>query len=276
MLILAATGACSRPESNASAEAASSPPQTPSRTLAAPPAGQPTQTTHLEADPAVAAAPTTAPTSDAPQSAHDITSGAGIRAAFCAAVDDCTSIAPWLELAELALSSLSSAPPASSGNNEWTYRVDWPHSDDRVEVTSTTGLPNDAHVVQVRVELERAGQPDGCPVALDGLLQIFLRWRDDSLVECTVMTQFHAPDSAELDAWIERAQPGSRRKGAFVQCYSEAPSLRRTIELSLERTPQGPVRESRFVDAPRCECSARSRNTAALSTLCRAVRQSPR
>lgn len=214
----------------------------------------------------------------------DVASGPGLRAAFGAAVESCSSIDPWLRLAELALASLAEDEPVPDSSGQWTYSVAWPHSDDRVEVTSTTGLPDDAHVVQVRVELARACQPAECPVALDGLLQIFLRWKQDALVECTVMTQFDVPQSAELDAWIERASTvdhGSRRKGAFVQCYSQTPSVRRTIELRLERTPEGPVRESRFVDAPQCECSLKREANEALQNetlknLCRAVRESHR
>lgn len=214
---------------------------------------------------------------DAPS--PDVASGPGLRAAFCAAVESCSSIEPWLQLAELALASLAEDKPVPDSSGRWTYAVEWPHSDDRVEVTSTIGLPDDAHVVQIRVELARASQPAECPVALDGLLQIFLRWQEDVLVECTVMTQLDVPQSAELDEWIERASAadqGSRRKGAFVQCYSKTPSVRRTIELRLERTPEGPVRESRFVDAPPCECSTKAASSDVLRNLCRAVRQSHR
>lgn len=211
--------------------------------------------------------------------ALDIASGPGLRAAFGASVEACPSIEPWLQLAELALASLAADRPARSASGGWTYRVDWPHSDDRVEVTSTTDLPEDAHLVQIRVELARACQPAECPIALDGLLQIFLRWKQDALVECTVMTQLDVPQSAEVDDWIAQpsaANQGSRRKGAFIQCYSNAPAVRRTIELRLERTPDGPVRESRFVDAPPCECSTQVATHDVLRNLCRAVRQSHR
>ena len=209
--------------------------------------------------------------------ALDIASGPGLRAAFSSAVQTCSSIDPWLQLAELALASLGGEKPVHSASGGWTYEVSWPHSDDRIEVTSRTGLPEDAHLVQIRAELTGACQPAESPVALDGLLQIFLRWKQDVLVECTVMTQFDVPNSAELDDWIERSsatENGSRRKGAVIQCYSNAPSARRTIELRLERTPEGPVRVSRFVDGPPCECSARWTVTDALGNLCRSVRRS--
>jgi hypothetical protein len=210
-----------------------------------------------------------APTDSAPNE--------NLRKLFCASLEQAVPIEACLELAETALSSLSDSKPILAPSSGWTHRVDWP--DESVQVSATT-LPAQAdgtRVVEVRFDIANACSPDQCPQFLAGVLQIFLRWKADTLAECTVIAQLEVPGGEEFDTWIERAASdgrGARRKGAFVQCYVDRPSQRQTIELRLERTPSETVRESKFSAPVACDCGLIDLPIDGLRNLCRALRQS--
>jgi hypothetical protein len=235
------------------------------------------------APPAIPAAiPTAAPTpeSDAAEAQAELPTDSapneGLRVLFCASLEQAVPIEACLELAETALSSLSDSKPTLAPSGGWTHRVDWPDESVQVSATALPAQADGARVVEVRFDIAKACSPDQCPQFLAGVLQIFLRWKADTLAECTVIAQLEVPGGEEFDTWIELAASdgrGARRKGAFVQCYVDRPSQRQTIELRLERTPSETVRESKFSSPVACDCGLIDLPIDGLRNLCRALRQ---